>query len=344
LNERPPGKENHLGLDNYGNTCYCNSVLQALFYCLPLRRSLIDYAKGKDDKEEPTLLTCTAALFAALSSNRTGSLGPKTFIYRLRAENEMFRGGAQQDAHEFLIYLLNTVAEIHEKEMKKKNPNFKKTFVREIFEGTLTNETKCLYCENITSKDESFLDLSIDIEQNSSLTACLKKFSTTETLEKQNKFFCEYCCCLQEAQKRMKIKALPQALIIHLKRFKYVESTPDSPTENYGFGFSGGSGGGLRFIKLAHRVVFPFELRLPNVTASEENAEQLYQLFAVVIHIGSGPSQGHYISVVKSNGIWYAFDDDKVNPIKESQLTSIFGTAYSNSNASQTGYILFYTV
>jgi hypothetical protein len=38
-----------------------------------------------------------------------------------------------------------------------------KTFIHDIFEGTLTNETKCLSCETITSKDESFLDLSIDI-------------------------------------------------------------------------------------------------------------------------------------------------------------------------------------
>ncbi len=48
--------------------------------------------------------------------------------------------------------------------------------------------------------------------------------SATEMLDKDNKFFCDHCNCLQEAQKRLLIKQLPQCLILHLKRFKYVES------------------------------------------------------------------------------------------------------------------------
>ena len=47
--------------------------------------------------------------------------------------------------------------------------------------------------------------------------------SKTETLDAEDKFFCERCQCLQEAQKRMKVKQLPQILCLHLKRFKYIE-------------------------------------------------------------------------------------------------------------------------
>jgi ubiquitin carboxyl-terminal hydrolase 12/46 len=43
-------------------------------------------------------------------------------------------------------------------------------------------------------------------------------------LDRDDKFFCDTCCCLQEAQKRMKLKQLPQCLCLHLKRFKYIEA------------------------------------------------------------------------------------------------------------------------
>lgn len=65
-----------------------------------------------------------------------------------------------------------------------------------IFQGILTNETRCLRCETVTARDETFLDLSLDIEQNSSITSCLKNFSSTETLNAEDKFFCDKCCRL----------------------------------------------------------------------------------------------------------------------------------------------------
>lgn len=59
----------------------------------------------------------------------------------------------------------------------------------------------------VSSRDETFLDLSIDIEQNSSVTACLRQFSASEMLCHKNKFFCDSCCDLQEAEKRLVIQA-----------------------------------------------------------------------------------------------------------------------------------------
>lgn len=81
-------------------------------------------------------------------------------------------------------------------------PSNPTTLVHRLFEGTLTSETRCLTCETISSRDESFLDLSIDIDQNSSVTACLRQFSASEMLCQRNKFFCDGCCGLQEAEKR----------------------------------------------------------------------------------------------------------------------------------------------
>lgn len=43
------------------------------------------------------------------------------------------------------------------------------------------------------------------------------------------------------------------------------------------------------------------------------NPDRMYDLVAVVVHIGSSINRGHYISIVKSEDIWILFDDDIVD-------------------------------
>ncbi|GAA0161550.1 cysteine protease [Lithospermum erythrorhizon] len=348
LGDQFPEGERYFGLENFGNTCYCNSVLQALYFCVPFRDQLLEYyADNKSAGEaEENLLTCLAELFSMISSHKkkTGVFAPKRFVQRVRKENESFRGYMHQDAHEFLNYLLNVLVDILEKESKgakdstetssleksvagqddfKANGTQKEPFVTWVhknFQGILTNETRCLRCETVTARDETFFDLSLDIEQNSSITSCLKNFSSTETLNAEDKFFCDKCCSLQEAQKRMKIKKAPHILVIHLKRFKYMEQLN-------------------RYKKLSYRVVFPLELKLNNTV---ENEDSEYSLFAVVVHVGSGPNHGHYVSLVKSHNHWLFFDDENVEMIDESAVQTFFGSSQEYSSNTDHGYILFY--
>ncbi|XP_027073310.1 ubiquitin carboxyl-terminal hydrolase 4 [Coffea eugenioides] len=349
LGDQFPEGERYFGLENFGNTCYCNSVLQALYFCVPFREQLIDYYSNNKtlaDAEE-NLLTCLADLFMQISSQKkkTGVIAPKRFVQRLKRQNEIFRSYMHQDAHEFLNYLLNELVDILEKESRAaksdgetSSPSEKGangpmsnhangtqkeplvTWVHKNFQGILTNETRCLRCETVTARDETFLDLSLDIEQNSSITSCLKNFSSTETLNAEDKFFCDKCCSLQEAQKRMKIKKPPHILVIHLKRFKYIEQLG-------------------RYKKLSYRVVFPLELKLSNTV---EDADAEYSLFAVVVHVGSGPNHGHYVSLVKSHNHWLFFDDENVEMIDESAVQTFFGSAQEYSSNTDHGYILFY--
>jgi len=65
----------------------------------------------------------------------------------------------------------------------------------------------------------------------------------------------------------MKIKKLPNVLALHLKRFKYQEDLN-------------------RYIKLSYRVAFPLQLRLFNTVDDAEDADRLYNLFAIVVHLG----------------------------------------------------------
>jgi hypothetical protein len=55
-------------------------------------------------------------------------------------------------------------------------PQQQPTWVHDIFQGWLVSETRCLQCETITRREESFMDLSLEIDHNTSLTSCLKQF------------------------------------------------------------------------------------------------------------------------------------------------------------------------
>ncbi|EJD54367.1 cysteine proteinase, partial [Auricularia subglabra TFB-10046 SS5] len=260
-----------------------------------------------------TLFSALRSLFIYISHNADdkGTVSPLAFVNKVRQLHEPFRSPAHQDAHEFMNYLLNKIVEDIDSDAHI-------TFVHALFEGVLTSETRCLTCENVSSRDESFLDLSIDIEQNSSVTACLRSFSASEMLCQRNKFFCDACCGLQEAEKRMKIKKLPNVLALHLKRFKYQEDTQ-------------------KYVKLAYRVAFPHELRLFDTVDDAEDPDRLYELFAIVVHIGTGPHHGHYIAIIKSRGTWLVFDDNSVETMKESEIPKYFGDGNGGS-----GYVLFY--
>eukprot|EP00093_Oithona_nana_P014798 14798.XXX_697125_694968_1 [CDS] Oithona nana genome sequencing. len=332
-----PANEHFFGLVNFGNTCYSNSVLQALYFCKPFREKVLEY-KAKNKKGKETLLSCLADLFYSIATQKkkVGTIAPKKFIARLRKEKVDFDNYMQQDAHEFLNFLINHINEIIVAERNQvsgkpnKNSNAdsnndhrKPTWISDIFQGIFTSETRCLNCETVTSKDEDFFDLSIDVEQNTSITSCLRNFSNTETLCSDNKFQCDSCSTLQEAHKRMRIKKLPTILALHLKRFKYMEQYN-------------------RHIKVSHRVVFPLELRLFNTSDDAVNPDRMYDLVAVVVHCGSGPNRGHYISIVKSCGFWLIFDDDIVDKIEPSAIEDFYGLTTDIQKSSETGYILFY--
>ena len=339
-----PNGERYYGLENFGNTCYANSVLQALYFCRPFREGLLEYYERLPETHEENLLTCLGELFFEIASQnkRTGVYSPKRFIARLKRDNELFRSFMHQDAHEFFNYTLNECCEILEREARaardqdpaadpasddaesRAQPKIT-TWIHEIFQGHLTNETECLWCENVTRRDEAFLDLSLDVEQNASVSACLRQFSSDELLANRDKFQCDKCGGLQEAHKRMVLKSAPSVLALHLKRFKYIESAG-------------------RHSKLMHRVVFPQELRLDTLSegASAEQKDASYDLFAIVVHVGSGPNHGHYVSLVKSHGQWLTYDDDAVDIAEEEDVLRLFGNTRENQGSSEQGYILFY--
>ncbi|AOA61543.1 Ubiquitin carboxyl-terminal hydrolase 13 [Komagataella phaffii CBS 7435] len=258
-----------------------------------------------------SLFTVMKDLFECMAENTSsyGVVSPVKLIEILKKENELFRSSMHQDAHEFLNFVINSITETEEGS----------TF-QGIFEGLLTSETKCLACETISSRDEKFLDLSIDLTKDSSITNCLKNFSQMEMLNGSNKFYCDTCHSLQEAARTVNLKKLPKVLALHLKRFKYEEALQ-------------------RNVKLFHRIAYTKTLRVFNTTEDSVELDKLYELYAVIVHIGGGPYHGHYVSLIKTPFFgWLLFDDETVEAINEDYVLRFFGDGVGLATA----YVLFY--
>lgn len=69
-----PDDERYYGLENFGNTCYCNSVLQALYFCKPFRERLLPYGAALPAAStDENLLHCLADLFVQVGTGRPGA-------------------------------------------------------------------------------------------------------------------------------------------------------------------------------------------------------------------------------------------------------------------------------
>ena len=114
--------------------------------------------------------------------------------------------------------------------------------VKHLFEGTLLLQTCCLNCEGLRQRYENFQDISVPVQNTKSknpeeqgrnlsdsedepdeelnLSWAISKFASTERLNGDNKYFCDNCATLTEANISTYFEKLPQVLTIHLKRFQ----------------------------------------------------------------------------------------------------------------------------
>jgi ubiquitin C-terminal hydrolase len=188
------------GLRNLGNTCFMNSVLQALSCLAPFREYFLSVLVPRNSLWRQQTADCFSAaarkrlgeaplslsrelhnVLRVMWSGKYAVVTPVALLYTVWQKLPRFRGYQQQDAQEFLCFFRDT---IHAELQQPQQPEFsataaageaqptpapspssmtRRTVVQEMFEGQLESAVECLACGGVSQRSEPFLDLQLDV-------------------------------------------------------------------------------------------------------------------------------------------------------------------------------------
>ncbi|XP_050480458.1 ubiquitin carboxyl-terminal hydrolase 36 [Bombus huntii] len=298
------------GMYNVGNTCYLNSTLQALFHVPALVNWLLSdshhTSKCEQNDGGGECLTCAVAKTLQSSHQKSGCAIKPFYIYnKLKLICRTMVPGQQEDAHEFLRYLLEGMEKAYlarHKASKLDSYSKETTPINQIFGGYIRTEVKCLQCRHVSTTFQHFQDLLVDIRKASTLDEALSSYFSREQLD-NNDYKCEACKRRVPATKQFSLERPPKVLCVQLKRFSVLGG---KISKHIGF---------KQTIDMG-----PYLWKEPG----EPTQSLTYKLMSIVTHMGPSVNCGHYTAVAKvSTGQYYSFDDSCVRPLS---LSNVFST------------------
>ncbi|KAL5004403.1 hypothetical protein ScPMuIL_017859 [Solemya velum] len=311
------------GLRNLGNTCFMNAVLQSLSniqeFCgyikklpsldekPPSKAKRVSHRKSRNTEDVLLVEELRKTLIALWQGSKT-AISPESLFSVIWKVVPRFRGYQQQDAHEFMRYLLDRLHTELLSLLPYPNsnspfigPKGRSTIVTAIFGGLLQNEVMCLICGMESKKHDPFLGTKDkdSVQPMLRLSDCLSSFTDTEELEESELYMCSNCKKKQRSTKKFWIRRLPNVLCLHLKRFRW-QSCYRVKVET--------------FIEFPLRALDMNRYVLNNLheTRGSSGGSNLYDLAAVIVHHGSGAGSGHYTSYAVHEDTWYHFNDSTV--------------------------------
>ncbi|XP_045888431.1 putative ubiquitin carboxyl-terminal hydrolase 50 [Micropterus dolomieu] len=313
------------GLDNSGNSCYLNAVLQCLCSTVPF----VEHLLNQDTRKELVRSKCRVAevfvrLLEEMWMGRSSSCAPVEARSVLCSILPQFDNDSQQDAQELLLFLLNALHDdlirvakrqkcsSMRQQRRAQNRNcataaVESTIVTHMFEGQLSYMTLCMHCDHQAHSTQTFTVLSLPIPTDiikCSIQDCLSLFFEQTTLSGGEQMLCSVCGLRRETAVLTCMDKPPEILMLHLKRFGCK---------------------GKNQVKLRTNVFFSATLDLtPFLSSSIENTSySSYCLYAVVNHIGN-LNMGHYTALCQNTltQTWHCFDDSAVREVEDSLVQS----------------------
>lgn len=332
------------GLINTGNLCFMNSILQVLIYCEPFYRLVQQVSErvkfNLRNTQSPVLDGLIDFVKEFRMNDHDEPFAPESF-YKMITKQKRFdhlQRGRQEDAQEFLGYLLEGIHEefVHalkeynhhplatvdpeedewiEVGNKKKShsPSDVDTPISRLFGGEFQSILKTPQSAKPSITNDPFQHVQLDISDDriTTIEDAFLLMSHAETIP--------YKVSNGEvvnATKQVLFKTLPKVLIVHLKRFIYQ---------------------GNESKKMSKPVKFSPSLEIPRECLASLSSNNRYQLFAVVYHHGTSSTAGHYTVDVKTyDKSWINIDDILLQKIEHDMLGS------DSANDNKSAYLLFY--
>ena len=310
---------------NQGHECFINASMQALLVvpamrdqCARIHRQLRSEKINLSMRRERSFAKLDCDLLVA----EAWKLCSEDRVYdsplHLSALSKLFYSGNQEDAHEFLMNLINA-----------NMPN-------KTSEPLISRWSEILQCGNpkcnarrMGNNGETimFTNLSLSIydetkgQEHTTVESAIAQHLAGDALSDDYRWDCPRRCGHDKAAQYPVMSAQPVVLWIHLKRWEWIANSGH--------------------VKLVDHEVDPSE--------SLQVGDVRYILQSVVIHQGDNPETGHYVAIVRSfrsNGPdeWWLCNDtaiQKVSSIRE-YIRTVNGITANTVKPIAKVYILFY--
>tara|TARA_B110001452_G_scaffold20730_1_gene16676 strand:- start:168 stop:1088 length:921 start_codon:yes stop_codon:yes gene_type:complete len=288
------------GLQNFGATCYLNSVLQALFNNNYLVKYILDnkYILNGDFEEQILIKELEELLEIVWGQNCI--IAPKKFVSEF-SHIEKMNLNEQNDPDEYYEKIITrlyeeTCIEMGETNNKQWDLNFKNkhSYINNEFYGQYKSEIQCLKCNHSSLSYNPYITLKLEVVDTTMIN-CLKSHLSWEN---DITYTCNKCKKENHSKKRFTLLKVPNVFVITLKRYT-----------NFGE-------------KKNDIIEYPALFEIDNIKL---------ELYSIIVHSGNHLYCGHYTSYVKylKNNKWYHIDDDNIeevdiNSIDKSDVYMLF--------------------
>ncbi|KAH9255568.1 hypothetical protein BASA81_006398 [Batrachochytrium salamandrivorans] len=294
------------GLQNLGNTCFMNSILQSLSFTPPFAIALLSQHPAW--KKTDLVQELCQLLREQWAVEPVHPRNPSKLREMLQGSlPHLFAGNRQQDAQEFFCLLLDLLHETNNK--IKRKPTYSclqdfgedqissqawsmyergsDSFIKDLFCGQFMSRKRCLHCGEQTFSCDVFFDLQVPLFTLDTLATGLRLEDLLGTYFKTEQLVdmsCAQCKVKGGITRQLTIERFPTILVIMFKRSLSLNKKVQTP------------------------VSFPLKgLKI------RSSGSKVYDLVSVVNHHGTQSIAGHYTSDMLHplSGNWYHASDAK---------------------------------